>query len=227
MGAALARIGSAVEGGETDLAKFGFWRLVGRVKRDPALIEAHAETIGRIDREAFERWVRFWVPVWFGNLLLVIGIAVGIAAILVATEASSEIVAALALLVATGALSLAVHSPAHWVVGRLVGIRFTHYFLGGPPPPRPGVKTDYASYLRASPRARAWMHASGAIATKLAPFAVAAFYPLTEAPAWVLWLVLAYGAFQILTDVLFSVRSSDWKKVRREVRVARELRRGA
>ena len=32
-------------------------------------------------------------------------------------------------------------------VGRLVGIRFTDYFIGGPPPPRPGLKTDYATYL--------------------------------------------------------------------------------
>jgi hypothetical protein len=29
------------------------------------------------------------------------------------------------------------------------------------------------------------------------------------------------GAFEIATDVLFSVRSGDWKKVRRELRVAR------
>ena len=42
-------------------------------------------------------------------------------------------------LVAAGAIwAIAVHSPTHWLVGRAIGIRFTDYFLGGPPPPRPG-----------------------------------------------------------------------------------------
>ena len=44
----------------------------------------------------------------------------------------------------------------------MVGIRWTDYFLGGPPPPRPGLKSDYGTYLRADPDSRAWMHASGA-----------------------------------------------------------------
>jgi hypothetical protein len=65
------------------------------------------------------------------------------------------------------------------------------------------------------------MHASGAIATKLAPFLVLALYPLTHAPAWAAWAVLALAILQILTDVLFSVRTSDWKKFKREMAVAR------
>ena len=50
--------------------------------------------------------------------------------------------------------------------GAWSSIRFTDYFVGGPPPPRPGLKTDYATYLRADPGSRAWLHASGAIATQ-------------------------------------------------------------
>jgi hypothetical protein len=65
------------------------------------------------------------------------------------------------------------------------------------------------------------MHAAGALATKLAPFVALAFWPATEAPAWAAWGLLALGGVQILTDSLFSVRSSDWKKVRRELGVAR------
>jgi hypothetical protein len=65
------------------------------------------------------------------------------------------------------------------------------------------------------------MHASGAVATKLAPFLALACWPATEAPAWAAWGLLALGVLQIATDVLFSVRSSDWKKVRRELRIAR------
>ena len=68
-------------------------------------------------------------------------------------------------LLAGGAWSVSLHCPAHWLAGRVAGIRFTSYFFGGPFPPRPGLKTDYATYLRADPAARAWMHASGAIVT--------------------------------------------------------------
>jgi hypothetical protein len=232
--AELARIEAAVEAGDADLARLGFWGLVGRIKRDPALVDAHAAAVGRIDREAFERWVPFWVPVWFGNLLLLVGIAVGAAAILVAVGTSSEVVAGIALVFAGLDWSLAVHSPAHWVVGRLVGIRFTHYALAGSLPfvgrflpAYPTAKVDYESYLRAPPLRRALMHAAGALATKLAPFLALAFYPVTEAPAWAAWVLVAYGALQILTDVAFSVRTSDWKRVRRELRVARDLRAGA
>ena len=94
----------------------------------------------------------------------------------------------------------------------------------GPPPPRPGIKTDYATYLRADPAKRAWFHASGAIATKIAPFVAVAVSPATNAPAWAVLLMGAYGVGQIATDVAFSVKSSDWKRFLRERAVARELR---
>jgi hypothetical protein len=69
------------------------------------------------------------------------------------------------------------------------------------------------------------MHASGALATKAAPFALlAALGPLEgyrALPRWSLWAVTLYGVGQVLTDVLFSTKRSDWKKVRRERRLAR------
>ena len=117
--------------------------------------------------------------------------------------------------------SVAVHSPTHWVVGRVFGMRFRCYFFGGPFPPRPGLKTDYASYLRTPARRRAWMHASGALATKAAPFVALAFWPATDASAWAAALVFLIGVVQILTDVLLSTKSSDWKKVKRELAAAR------
>lgn len=215
-------VAAAVERGETDLGRLGFWRLVTRVKADPVLAAHWAETVGRIDRAAFERAVRWRIPVWAGNTLLAVGTIAGAGAVVVAANATSDLLAGLALLAAGGIWSLTVHDPAHWLVGRLVGIRFLWYFPSWwPPPPRPGLKVDYASYLRTPPAARAVMHASGAIATKAAPFAALATWPATQAPAWAAWGLLALGAFEIATDVLFSVHSSDWKRFRREVRVAR------
>jgi hypothetical protein len=75
------------------------------------------------------------------------------------------------------------------------------------------------------------MHAAGALASKIAPFAVfaAAYLPHRTAnydlfPPWAMWGVLAIGVIQIVTDLTFSRKRSDWKKVGRELRVARALR---
>jgi hypothetical protein len=222
VGAQLDRIEAQVAAGSTELSDLGFWRVVGRIKRDPALVATYADQVGRIDARAFRARVRFRVPVWAGNLALVGLLAAGLVAMLLAAR-TDGVVAGLALLAAGGAWALGVHSPVHWLVGRWVGIRSTDYFLGGPPPPRPGVKIDYATYLRTQPRARAWFHASGAIATKLAPFLAVALSPLTNAPAWAVVAMAVIGLLQIGTDVVFSVRVSDWKKFRREMAVARAV----
>jgi hypothetical protein len=211
----------AVGAGDTDLSELGFWRLLREVKADPALSRRCADLAGRIDRKAFEARVRLRLPVWFGNLVLALGTVLGAVAIVVALRVSSTAVAGIALIIAAGAWSVSLHDLAHWAVGRLVGIRFVCYFLGGPFPPRPGLKIDYATYLRTHPSCRAWMHASGALATKVAPFVALAFWWTSGAPGWAAWVVLLWGLVQIVTDVLFSTRSSDWKKVRRERRIAR------
>lgn len=220
---AFARVETAVGEGRRDLGALGFWKLVARVKRDPDLTERWAEQIGRIDREAFRAGVRARVPVWVGNLLLVLGVAAGAVAVEIARVTSNEALSGVALIAAGAIWSVSTHCLAHWLMGRLVGIRFTDYFLGGPFPPRPGLKTDYASYLRTDASSRAVMHASGAIATKLSPFVALAFWPTTSAPWWSAAALLLLGVLQIVTDIVFSVRSSDWKKVKRERAIARAL----
>lgn len=234
---AFARIEAEVDRGNAELGDLGFWRLCRSVKLEPRLAEHWAEVVARIDRKAFESRVRPRFPVWLGNGVLLIGSAVLMAALFVAiglgrdaSGAGDQLLPGLILIAAAGGLSVTLHDPAHWAVGRLAGIRFTHYFLDGPLRIQPGLKIDYASYLRASPGARAWMHASGAVASKIAPFAVfaAAYLPHRSAgydlfPSWSLWAILALGAIQILTDVLFSTRASDWKKVRRELRIGRQV----
>jgi hypothetical protein len=234
LGAELDRIESAVGAGDTDLSRLGFWRVVALIKRDDELIDRYAEQVGRIDAKAFRARVRLRIPVWAGNALLLGGAAVGAVAVILAVGNANanpgqpvtvELFSGLALLLAAGTWAIGLHSPTHWVVGRLVGIRFTDYFLGGPPPPRPGLKTDYATYLRASPMARAVMHASGALATKLAPFLALVFFATTDAAVWARFALLGLGVLLIVTDVFFSTKTSDWKKVRREVAVARARRR--
>jgi hypothetical protein len=224
IGADLDRIEAAVAAGNTDLRALGLWAIVSTVKLDRALVDEHAAQIGRIDTAAFRSRVRLRVPVWVGNALLSAGTVTGALAVVAACLWQSPLWKGLALVAAGLIWSLCVHSPTHWLVGVLVGIGWTDYFLGGPAPPRPSLKSDYGTYLRADPDSRAWMHASGAIATKLAPFVALAFWPVSGAPWWAAAVLAAYGVLQIVIDVMFSIRSSDWKKFRREKGVARRRR---
>jgi hypothetical protein len=219
----LARIERAVDEGDTDLSALGFWRLVKRVKLSPEAVERYGEQVGRIDAVAFQQGVSRRFPVWLGNAVLTAGMAAGALAIVFALRVSSPLLAGLALVAAGGLWSVSSHDLAHWLVGRLVGIRFTDYFIGGPPPPRPGLKTDYASYLRTPAEHRAWMHASGALATKVSPFLPLLFWSASGASVWSALVLLAIGALMIVSDLVFSVRSSDWKKVLRERAIAREV----
>lgn len=202
-----------------DLRTLGFWRAVAAVKRRRELVERYASRIAAIDRQAFRRHVRFVFPVDLGIALVVGGLVIDLVFLAVALGAAHpwrEIL----VLVGTAGLIVATHGIAHLAVGALVGITFTDWFFDLPKRPQPGFKIDYASYLRASPRQRAWMHAAGAIATKLTPFVVIPYALAIGSDTWAVLIVLAIGIVQIVTDVLFSVKASDWKKFRREMRLA-------
>ena len=237
---ALARAERALAEGSSLKGK-GFWKAVDEVRRDRGLADRYADRIGTIDRRAFERGVRLRLRAWIGVVGLSAISAFGVFAVVLAFRAGAKepyiarFVEApdvnafawpgfipIAFLIGFGALIVGTHSLAHWIVGRLLGIRFTHVFLGGPPPPRPGFKTDYATYLRTSPRKRALMHASGAVVTKIVPFALLpvslSFY---AGWPWLTWVLITVTVVQIVTDVFLSTKVSDWKKVLREVRAAR------
>jgi hypothetical protein len=219
--AAFARIEAAVDAGDTDLSNLGFWRLVKQVKADHMLSAHWADAIGRIDRKSFEARVRPRFPVWLGNAVLLGGTLVGAAAIVAAFWCDNRTVAGLLLLASGPILSVSVHDLAHWVWGTGVGIRFTWYFLDGPFRVQPGLKTDYATYLRTAPAARAAMHASGAIASKVAPLVPLALWPASNTPGWAALGLAGVAVLQLITDLTFSVKQSDWKKVRRELLAAR------
>ena len=69
---------------------------------------------------------------------------------------------------------------------------------------QPGLKTDYATYLRTPPAARAVMHAAGAVASKLAPLlvlllgAIPLEWSLGAYPAWAVWGVLGFTVLQLV-----------------------------
>jgi hypothetical protein len=120
-------------------------------------------------------------------------------------------------MVGSGVLIGTTHGLGHTVVGSIGGITFYAWFVGRGRP-QPGVKTNYATYLWATPRARAWMHASGAIVTRAIPFLLIPIALLLPAvPGWVPIVLLALGIIQVATDLAWSTKSSDWAKFSREM----------
>ncbi|HEY4606507.1 MAG TPA: hypothetical protein VIH55_02575 [Acidimicrobiia bacterium] len=198
------------------IAPTGFWKAVSAVKRDHELIEVFADRIGRIDRAALKTWALVTVPLWVGNLLMIGGTLIGL--VLVAWAYSLEGAGAgIMFLVGFGIVLVTTHGLSHLVVGAVMGMRFTHWFIAGLTRPQPGVKVDYATYLRTPAPSRAWMHAAGAIMTKILPFAFLGAAFAAEMQAWVVVVLVLVGLGQIVTDLRWSTRASDWKKFRREM----------
>jgi hypothetical protein len=207
-------------GEQVDLKQLGFWRAVEAVKRHREWIEAYADRFAVIDREAFRRSTWIDIPLHLGLIGLATGTLIGLALVGGAFLAAPP-VNSLLILAGAGALLAGTHNLAHWVIGRVVGIRFTDLFIARPSRPQPGIKIDYGTYLRASARARAWMHASGALVTKGVPFALIPLAVAARTPRWVVVILALLGVVQVVTDVVFSTTTSDWKRFKREMRNSR------
>jgi hypothetical protein len=139
---------------------------------------------------------------------------------------------ALYVIIAELAATYLIHCPAHYMVGRVVGIRFRRIRLGRTTlaevlPPRYAslarlipiltLSTDKASLAQASKGRAAAMYASGTVASVSSAFVIAGVATFTEAflPAAVAWLV---GVGYLMFDVVFSPRSGDIMKARAALR---------
>jgi hypothetical protein len=212
----LARCEARLDAGQSpELGREGFWKAVAAVKGDQAMVAEFGERIATIDQRSF-----------VGSVLVAVGIVPGTVVMLVATVLGLGVVAwgyrldapwnGVALIAGTLVLLVSTHGLAHLVVGRLQGMRFTHWFIASLTRPQPGVKVDYRSYLSVPALSRAWMHAAGAITTKLIPFLMLGAAAAMDAPGWTFATLVGLGILQIFTDINFSVKGSDWKKFKRE-----------
>jgi len=121
-----------------------------------------------------------------GNILQIAGIAAACAALGLARSAHPRpaVFAAVMLIAAWFLLYFSCHGIAHWVVGRLLGIRFAFYTIGGTGNPEGypagmrwlfqhlpffGVQTDKASMQKASPMAKAFMWSAGVTSSAVVP----------------------------------------------------------
>jgi hypothetical protein len=119
-----------------------------------------------------------------GNALQIAGIAAACLALAAARSAPFKPAAISAMIVAWILLYFSCHGIAHWLVGRLVGIRFAFYTIGGTGNPQAypsglrwifehlpffGVQTEKASMLSASPAAKAIMWSAGVTSSAMVP----------------------------------------------------------
>jgi hypothetical protein len=139
-----------------------------------------------------------------GNLLQAGGILAAGFALWVSRSTGSTAIAVAAMLLAWVLLYFSSHAIAHWLVGRLVGIRFRFYTVGGTgnpegwPPglrwifehlPFFGVQTDKLSMQGVSPGARALMWSAGVTSSAVVP-TLSAFLAWRSGVPWSGWFCL-------------------------------------
>jgi hypothetical protein len=119
-----------------------------------------------------------------GNMLQIAGIAAACGALVLGRSVHSSVIAAGMMIAAWLLLYFFCHGIAHWAVGRLLGIRFAFYTIGGTGNPEGypagmrwvfehlpffGVQTDKASMQKASPAAKAIMWSVGVTSSAVVP----------------------------------------------------------
>lgn len=199
------------DGGLTveELRGLGFWDAVAEVKRNPALAERYGDRIGELDRRAFDGPVT--MPITFGHLVTLT--LIGVAILLTWRGITNpDLLGGLALFVAGSLLATAPHPLTHYAAGRLVGIDFLFYFLNGAIDVEPSIKTDYATYVRASPRERAFMHLAAPVVSVLLTLGIFGIALAAGVSTLPMLLVTGLAGFVLLIESLpfLGVATGDW-----------------
>jgi hypothetical protein len=165
-----------------------------------------------------------------GNTSQTGGILAACFALRAARSAHSTAIAVISMLLAWVLLYFSSHAIAHWLVGRVVGIRFLFYTVGGtgnpeswPPGLRQiferlpffGVQTEKLSMQSVSPGARALMWSAGVTSSAIIP-TLGAFWAWLSGVPWSGWflpfaLLWALGTFASN----WTSRTGDYSKARR------------
>src|SRR5713101_4251383 len=173
----------------------------------------------------------------FGRLSIIVGNAVQIAGVVAAyvalawaRSAHSTRAAVVAMVVGWVLLYFCCHAIAHWIVGRILGIRFAFYTVGGTGNPEGwpaglrwlfehlpffGVQTEKASMQKASPIARAIMWSAGVTCSAVVP-TLGALWAWRSRVPWskLFFLVALFWAVGTLASNWTS-RTGDYAKARR------------
>ncbi|MBV9624831.1 MAG: hypothetical protein JOZ14_12725 [Acidobacteria bacterium] len=165
-----------------------------------------------------------------GNSLQAAGIAAAICALKLSESIHRAAIAAFAMVVAWVLLYFSSHAIAHWLLGRLLGIRFLFYTVGGTANPDGwprgvrwifenlpffGVQTEKLSIERASPAGRAVMWSAGVTSSAISP-AVSTFAAWRAGVPGSKWF-FPFAVFWALGALAsnWTSRTGDYSKARR------------
>jgi hypothetical protein len=181
-------------------------------------------------RSSSKRSVFARLSVIAGNTLQIAGITAACLALAAARAAPSKAAAIVAMISAWVLLYFFCHGIAHWAVGRIVGIRFAYYTIGGTGNPSAypsglrwvfehlpffGVQTEKASMQAASPLAKAIMWSAGVTSSAVVP-TLGAFYAWrVGVPGSKLFLIFAIIWAIATLASNWTSRTGDFSKARR------------
>ena len=165
-----------------------------------------------------------------GNVVQIAGITAAYLALYLARSATSKTIAISAMVSAWILLYFFCHGIAHWALGRLLGIRFAFYTIGGTGNPQAypgpvrwvfehlpffGVRTDRASMQKASPMAKAIMWSAGVTSSALVPTLGALCAWRSGVPASRPFLIFAVIWAIATLASNWTSRTGDYSKARR------------
>jgi hypothetical protein len=168
-----------------------------------------------------------------GNAVQIAGVIAACATLALARSTHSKPAAIAAMIVAWTLLYFSCHAIAHWTVGRLLGIRFAFYTVGGTGNPAGypgvlrwlfkhlpffGVQTDKASMQKASPRAKAIMWSAGVTSSAIVPTLGALYAWRANIPASNLFAIFAVSWAIGTLSSNWRSQTGDYAKARRALR---------
>ena len=170
------------------------------------------------------------LPIVVGNTLQIAGLVAALFALAAARSARSTESAGVAMVVGWVLLYFCCHGIAHWAVGRILGIRFAFYTVGGTGNPQGwpgvlrwvfehlpffGVQTEKASMQSASPTAKAIMWAAGVTSSAVVPTLGALWAWSVGVPGSKVFVVIALGWAVGTLASNWRSPSGDYSKARR------------
>ena len=165
-----------------------------------------------------------------GNALQIAGIAAACLALAGARSAHSKTAAISAMIAAWALAYFFCHGIAHWAVGRLLGIRFAFYTIGGTGNPEGypaglrwvfehlpffGVQTEKTSMQKASPMAKAIMWSAGVTSSAVVPTLGVLCAWRSGVPGSKLFLIFAVIWAIATLASNWTSRTGDYSKARR------------
>ena len=163
-----------------------------------------------------------------GNTIQGVMLLVGIALLWLCVQPGNAVLRVIAMLIGYLLVYFSTHASAHWLIGRIVGIRFTHYTVGGsthaasyPPGMRQvferlpffAVHTDKASFKSSSPMRKALMFGAGMTSSLLCSTLAALWCWTHSVPSSTILLII--NCVWFIGAIIAEMRQGDYAKAAR------------